>query len=258
MIINLQLVKPLKRYLRQTWLYSAKTWLKRHSPSGIYHHKKTLAFYSQFLEPGDLCFDVGANIGNRTEIFVALGAKTVCFEPQETCLNRLHQLFDANSNVIIVEKAVGDCEGWAELSICEDASTISTLSDRWRTSGRFSQDFEWNKTQSVPVTTLDRSIEVYGLPKFCKIDVEGFEVSVLKGLTKPIPFLSFEFNIELTHEIEECVRCLKRIAPVEFNYSIDESMELVFPTWVSAEKLFEKISRTNNQLLWGDIYAKFD
>jgi FkbM family methyltransferase len=257
MTASLQLVKPLKRYLRQTWLYPAKIWLERHSPSGIRRHEKTLAFYSQFLKPGDLCFDVGANVGNRTEIFVELGAKTVCFEPQEVCLDRLHQLFNANSNVIIIEKAVGDCEGYAKLLICEDASTISTLSDRWKTSGRFSEDFEWNKTQSVPVTTLDKSIETYGLPKFCKIDVEGFEVSVLRGLTQPIPFLSFEFNVELIQEAEECVRSLQRIATVEFNYSIGESMELVFPTWVSGEKLFENLSQTSDRLLWGDVYAKF-
>lgn len=256
MLTNLQLVKPFKRYLRQTWLYPAKLWMERYSPSGVRHHQKTLAFYAQFFQPDDLCFDVGANIGNRAEIFVELGAKTVCFEPQEVCLNRLHQLFDGDQNVTIVEKAVGDYEGVAELSICEDASTISTLSDRWKTSGRFSNSFEWNKTQSVPITTLDNLIETYGLPKFCKIDVEGFEVSVLKGLTKPIPFLSFEFNVELLTEAEECVRHLQTISSAGFNYSIGESMELVFPSWVSAEKLFEHLRQTDDRLLWGDIYTK--
>lgn len=256
MTANLQLVKPLKRYLRQTWLYPAKVWIERHRPSGVRQHQKFLTFYSQFLKPGDLCFDVGANIGNRTEIFVELGAKTICLEPQENCWKHLHQRFRDTKNVSIVQKAVGDYEGFAELSICEDASTISTLSREWKTSGRFSHNFEWTKTQSVPITTLDRLIEVYGCPKFCKIDVEGFEVSVLRGLTKPIPFLSFEFNVELIHEVEVCIQHLQTIAQVEFNYSIGESMELVFPNWVSARNLVDSLRQTNDELLWGDVYAK--
>jgi FkbM family methyltransferase len=253
---SLQLTKPLKRYLRQTWLYPVKTWLQRHSPAGVRHRQQLLAFYAQFIKPGDRCFDVGANIGNRTEVFVELGAKTVCCEPQAVCLKRLHQLFGNNPNVIIVEKAVGDYEGMAELSICEDASTISTLSTHWKTNGRFANEFEWNKTQSVPITTLDRLIEVHGLPKFCKIDVEGFEVSVLRGLTKPIPFISFELSIELLDDMKQCIRHLQSLATVEFNYSIAESMEFVFPTWVSGDELLENLKKIDNQQFWGDIYAK--
>jgi FkbM family methyltransferase len=258
MVANLQLSKPLKRYLRQTWLYPVKNWLQRHSPAGVRHHQQFLAFYAQFIKPGDLCFDVGANIGNRTEVFVELGAKTVCCEPQAVCLQRLHQLFGNNPNVIMVEKAIGDYEGTAELSICEDASTISTLSTHWKTNGRFAHKFEWNKTQSVPITTLDRLIAEYGLPKFCKIDVEGFELSVLKGLTQPIPVISFELNIELIDDMAQCIRHLQSIAAVEFNYSLAESMEFACPHWLSGDELLATLSATNNQELWGDIYAKLN
>lgn len=256
MTTSLQIVKPLKRYLRQTWLYPAKIWIERHSPSSVRHYKKTVEFYSQFIKPGDLCFDVGANVGDRTKAFAELDAKIICLEPQEICLGKLHRRFSKNSNVVIVDKAVGDYEGFAELSICEDASTISTLSKNWRTNGRFAGEFEWNKTQSVPITTLDRLIEIYGLPKFCKIDVEGFEVSVLRGLSKPIPYLSFEFNVELITEVEECITHLQSIASSTFKYSIGESLEWASKDWVSAEKLFDDLKQSNDKLLWGDIYVK--
>jgi FkbM family methyltransferase len=256
MLTNLQLVKPFKRYLRQTWLYPAKVWVERHSPLAVRHYQKSLAFYSQFIKSGDLCFDVGANVGNRTEIFASLGAKTICVEPQESCLNRLHQRFDQDQNVIIIDKAVSDHEGFAELSICEDISAISTLSARWKQDGRFSGDFEWSKTQLVALTTLDELIQAYGLPNFCKIDVEGFEVSVLKGLTKQIPFLSFEFNVELLNEAEDCANHLQTIASAEFNYSIGESMELVFSDWVNSSELFKSLKQSDDELLWGDIYVK--
>ena len=78
-------------------------------------------------------------------------------------------------------------KGYLKLQICENAPTISTMSDKWIKDGRFSNDYKWTKTQLVAVTTLDDLIKEYGSPKFCKIDVEGFEYPVLKGLTKPIP-----------------------------------------------------------------------
>jgi hypothetical protein len=41
-----------------------------------------VAFYGQFVRPGNLCFDIGANIGTKTEMLLALGAKVVSIEPQ--------------------------------------------------------------------------------------------------------------------------------------------------------------------------------
>ena len=52
--------------------------------------KKTLQFYSPFIQRGDLCFDVGANEGFKTKSFLMLGAKVVAIEPQGVCLHRLH------------------------------------------------------------------------------------------------------------------------------------------------------------------------
>ena len=155
-----------------------------------------LDFYSQFITKEDLCFDVGANYGNRTEIFLGLGAKVVCIEPQQSCLRKLRRLFQKHKDVIIVDKALGDHEGYGEINICEEEPTISTMSDKWKYDGRFSNNYKWEKRQQVAITTLENLIALYGLPKFCKIDVEGFEKSVIRGLTTPIPFISFEFTRE--------------------------------------------------------------
>lgn len=250
----IKLLKSLKLY------YTAKTVkhsIDRHAWWNIHHRKKSLQFYSQFIRKGDLCFDVGANMGNRTEIFLELGAKVVCIEPQQFCLQYLYKLFGNNKDVIIVAKAVADREGYAELAICEDASTISTMSNKWKNEGRFSKDYKWTTNQKVITTSLDALIVQYGLPVFCKIDVEGFEESVLKGLTKPIPFISFEFTREFFHDAKQCINHLLSIGPVEFNCSIGESMELVFSTWATSNELYEKLDSIEDELLWGDIYAKF-
>ena len=218
--------------------------------------RKTLEFYSQLIKKGDLCFDVGANIGSRTRIFLKLGAKTVCIEPQKVCLKVLYKLLKNNKDVIIVGKATGDHEGYAEILICEDEPTISTMSNKWKTDGRFSKVYKWTKTQQVPITTLDSLIQLYGLPTFCKIDVEGFEESVLKGLTKPIRFISFEFTREFFDDAKKCINHLLSISQVEFNCSLGESMEFIFSTWVTPDRLYKKLASLEDRYLWGDIYVK--
>jgi hypothetical protein len=46
-------------------------------------------FFEGFLSKGELCFDVGANVGNRITPFLQIGAKVVAVEPQEPCYNLL-------------------------------------------------------------------------------------------------------------------------------------------------------------------------
>ena len=78
--------------LKLLYLYSVAKTVKRLINSlinryrNIYHHKEALHFYSQFIKKKDLCFDVGTNIGSRTELFLELGAKIICIEPQKACL----------------------------------------------------------------------------------------------------------------------------------------------------------------------------
>jgi len=159
-------------------------------------------------------------------------------------------------DVIIVNKALGDYEGYGEIDICEEEPTISTMSNKWKYDGRFSKDYKWETKQQVIVTTLDSLIALYGLPKFCKIDVEGFEESVLRGLTVPIPFISFEFTREFFDDAKKCINHLLSISSAKFNCSIGESMELLFPDWTTPKELYEKIDSLEDEFLWGDIYAK--
>ena len=119
------------------------------------HHKNSIKLYSQFIRKGDLCFDIGSNIGNRAEHFLELGAKIICVEPQQACLQQLSRLFGNNKDVIIVPKALADKEGFDELAVCEEAPILSTMSDKWKNEGRFSENYKWATTQKVPTTTLD-------------------------------------------------------------------------------------------------------
>jgi FkbM family methyltransferase len=242
-------------------LYSAaktvKLWMVHSAQRDLSHEREMLEFYSRLIKKGDLCFDVGANVGRYTKILLELGAKVVCVEPQEACLQQLHKLLGDNKKVIIVGKALGEFDGAGELMTCEGAPTISTMSSKWKNEGRFSKDHKWTKTQKVPVTTLDALILSYGLPTFCKIDVEGFEEPVMKGLTKPVPIVSFEFTREFFDDAKKCINHLLSIGMVEFNCTLGESTRFLFPKWVSPDELYERIAGLDDELLWGDLYAKF-
>lgn len=114
-------------------------------------------FYRQFINPDDLCFDVGANMGNRTKVFLRLGAVVVAVEPQDKCMSFLRKHFSDDQCVNLVEKALGEVNGEAEMMI-SDEHAISSLSKEWitkvRESGRFSE-FRWPEKQIVRVTTID-------------------------------------------------------------------------------------------------------
>src|SRR5262245_12044409 len=82
----------LKRILTRSALGRQLIALRSRFRAGI-HRRKMRHFYSQFIAPGNLCYDVGANVGDRTDIFRKLGARVIAIEPQTACLEVLRQRF---------------------------------------------------------------------------------------------------------------------------------------------------------------------
>ena len=152
---------------------------------------------------GDLVFDVGANVGNRVDVFLSLHARVVAVEPLPECAQRLRDTF--KRRCVVLETALGAAAGTAELRKGNE-DVLSTMSDRWiestTASGRFADD-SWGDVLRVDVTTLDALISDYGVPRFTKIDVEGFEQEVLAGLSTAIPALSIEYTLSsrITREL---------------------------------------------------------
>jgi FkbM family methyltransferase len=225
------------------------------TPGGRRWRTGAATLYGLFVRPGDLCFDVGANLGNRTDVFLALGARVVTVEPQEVCLRYLRRRYRNDTRVTLVPAALGRQVGEAEMMVSQ-AHPISSLSDRWvqavSKTGQFAQ-FEWTGRITVPVTTLDELIAAHGVPAFCKIDVEGYEREVLAGLSRPIPVLSFEFTPDYADGAVGCIDRLAELGTVEFNYSEGESMELALSRWVGPAEIRSNLTTVGS----GDIYARF-
>ena len=227
--------------------------------AGRRQRRRMLRFYARFVRPGDLVFDVGANVGNRVDVFLALGASVVAVEPQPACVTELEERFGGDERFHLVAAALGSAAGEQELLV-SDASTLSTMSPDWVTgttaSGRFA-GFRWDERLVVPMTTLDALVERHGVPAFCKIDVEGFEPEVLRGLTRPLATLSFEFASEFLANADACVRRLEELGRCRFNLSLGEAMRLALPAWVSGGELLATLARVSDHLAFGDVYARF-
>ncbi|HIJ79556.1 MAG: FkbM family methyltransferase [Desulfobulbaceae bacterium] len=225
------------------------------------HDQKMAGFYGQFVGAGDLCFDVGANIGNRAKIFLALGADVVAVEPQKRCVEFLQAGFGCNPKLHIENLALGDKPGETEMMLSEE-DTLSSLSNEWiesvRASGRFSQ-YSWNLRQKVEVSTLDLLIEKYGVPVFIKIDVEGFEENVVAGLSQQVKVISFEFVPEFIDATWKVLELLTQLGSYKVNFSKGESMDFELDKWVSKEELVNILKNMPHDLnLFGDVYVKFD
>jgi FkbM family methyltransferase len=279
-------MQPLKRRLQST--------LKR---AGIYYRLKNsylydlywsvadrrlidgrseeLEFYRRLLgiRRGDLIFDVGANVGDKTNVFLRLGARVVCIEPDEANQEVLRGKFLRyrliSKPVVIVGKAVSDRNTIETMWIDGAGSAVNTLSQKWAETlkankGKFEHGhcgLEFALRKAVETTTLEELILTHGLPFFVKIDVEGYEAKVIKGLKHPVPFLSFEINLpEFRQEGLECVRLLYGLdADGEFNYATDLQRGMRLEKWLGAlefSSVVEQYSERYIEVFWRTPLAR--
>lgn len=222
------------------------------------NHKVRLKMYGSLIKPGELVFDVGANIGNRVAPLLEVGAKIVAVEPQEACYTTLKKKF--KDRITIVTNGVDSKPGSKKFYMSSKSTPLSSFSEEWVDSmktNRF-QSEEWDRVEEIEMTTLDILIKKYGTPAFIKIDVEGYETEVLKGLTQPIKYISFEYTVpEYPDKAIECVNRLTTInSETRFNYSIGESMEWALPNWLTGKEMIEHIESVEFlNTIFGDIYA---
>jgi len=140
------------------------------------HEFNDMAFVAHFLRAGDVFADIGANVGSYT--LLASGvcrAQTVAFEPDPgtfAALLRNIAINDLNALVTARNEALGPKPGVAALTL-----GLDTLNRIVEASAA--------PTQTVSMETLDRALGTQS-PVLLKLDVEGFELSVLRGAERTL------------------------------------------------------------------------
>lgn len=215
--------------------------------------------YGLFLNPGDLCFDIGANLGNRVRCFREIGCRVVAVEPQPECHRRLAAAFAGDGEVTLLNMAVAAQPGELEMRISPD-HVLSSMSDEFirktTDSGRFAASV-WNRTETVRCTTLDELIDGHGMPAFVKIDVEGYEPEVLTGLSQAVPALSIEWVPELPENALACIDRLEALERYEYQVSWAETLRMSARGWRDAAAMRRMIDEfAGETFLFGDIYAR--
>lgn len=197
-----------------------------------------------------MIFDVGAFRGDKTAQYLRQGHSVVCFEPNPLYAQKLRARFKCH--VTVLEKAVGAKQGMITMMICSRNPSLSTCANHWK-QGRF-QNQKWDREIEVAVTTLDAAIEQYSLPDFIKIDVEGYELKVLQGLSQKVAMLSFEFAGEFCNDADNCLKRLKEIGYRQFNLKFDKHNQFALP-WTNTEEILIQLTKQPTSA-WGDIYTR--
>lgn len=149
------------------------------------------------LRPGDTVLDVGANVGFLTVIaarLVGAGGRVVAFEPVPDNARQIRRNAKLNrlGNIEVVESAVADRTGTATLVLARFAGGAA-LEGADRPPDACGE-------RTVPVVTLDEWCAGASVPApaLVKIDVEGAELAVLRGmaglLAGPRPALLIEVD----------------------------------------------------------------
>jgi FkbM family methyltransferase len=201
------------------WFLAWQNDLGDHVLLGNYEEPE-LAFVRQFVRPGMVVLDIGANEGFYTLFFarcVGVNGTVISFEPSQRERRRLRINLWINfiKNVRVEEFALSAQEGEMSFYVVETGETGCNSLRPPAVKGS-------TRPVSVTSTTLDLYLRRNSLPRidFMKIDVEGAEWSVLQGAVTalraaPRPFMMIEVSDLRTrpwgYHSQEIAKCLRNL-----------------------------------------------
>ena len=214
-------------------------------------------FYAGLVPSGSLVFDIGANVGSMSAIFRSLSSHVVALEPNADCVRHI-QLSYLGEGIEVIQAVAGPRNGLATLIVSDERDDVSSLSEDWVESIKTEHEEYsslWSRRIAVPMLTLDTLIDRYGMPYFIKIDVEGFEESVLTGLSTQPQLVSFEFNAAFLPAAMRCLDLEVFSPDSRFNFAMGDPTHFELGSWCERREIAEILSRMRHQDRHGDIFV---
>jgi FkbM family methyltransferase len=138
---------------------------------GLYEFEE-MSFLSHFLKKDDLFVDIGANIGSYSILAASMGAKVIAIEPIPSTYETLKKNVSLNNfdnSVDIFNIAISDKK--EKLNFSNDLDALNHV---------LPQNEDYSNSINITACRLDEILNGR-IPKFIKIDVEGFETKVFKS-----------------------------------------------------------------------------
>lgn len=137
-----------------------------------------ISLIKKYTEAGDTVLDIGANIGFYAEILsqqVGKKGQVHCFEPDSTNFKHLQNRCASLKNVSVNNKAVAD-----------KTQTIKIYtSKQLNVDHRTYKPDEYDQEIDIDAIAIDDYLTNKTV-NFIKMDIQGFEMSAVKGMTKTL------------------------------------------------------------------------
>jgi FkbM family methyltransferase len=170
----------------------------------------TVRLLESLLSENSLVIDAGANIGCTSLLFASIASRVISFEPSPTTFKFLTRNVDRSgfSNIELHNCALGATPGVSRLSFAANNRSGGFISDKVKASAGHVEEV-------IRITTLDAVVRELKIPHvdFIKIDVEGFEKSVLEGAQQVLQRDRPAVVLELNHW---CLNAFQRICVPDF------------------------------------------
>jgi|TARA_R110002051_G_scaffold24827_2_gene61237 FkbM family methyltransferase len=228
-------------------------------------------------------FDIGFNVGEFSQscILKHPSCEIVAVEANPSLIPSIKPEWQRSINLLNLacsDKAGEEIDFYIE----EKQSGISTASVDFIDNSRFTKGSKylptdsatWNAPIKVKTTTLDSLIKEYGKPDFIKVDVEGYEYNVAKGLTSRANMIGFEWHEEDFESVEKTVDhflslgylefgvvgYFEQDVPDEITFSDEGDPYMKFPNKFVGSKILmsslSKIIDPSRRVYYGMFYAK--
>jgi FkbM family methyltransferase len=206
-----------------------------------------------------LIFDIGANTGNFTQEFLSvyLDSSMILIEANDDLIPILKEKFLGNQNIVILNYLMSSINNQHINFYISDTNTISTASHDWMNLSRFSDTYRWNKVIKKETINLDRLIEIYGKPNLIKIDVEGYELEVIKGLSSKQSEICFEWTEEGYANLQQIAKYLQNLGYNNFGFTYEDNHNIKPNIYCSWQELdLHKDINIERKEKWGMIWVR--